>query len=552
MAFQDLLNRVGNMGRFQILQIAFLLICNASLTPQTVLENFTAAIPGHRCWVHVLDNDTASDTDSGILSQDDLLRISIPLDSNFRPDKCRRFVQPQWHFLHLNGTFSNMTEPDTEPCEDGWVYERSTFLSTTVTEWDLVCGSQVLVSMSKFIFLIGNLIGPFLGGHLSDRFGRRLILICALLLMAISGTCAAMAPTFFIYCLLRFLTGLCIIPIHTNSVLLMLEWTSHKFKALVTTLSMCAQCFGLILMSGLAFIFRNWHHLQLVVSVPIFFLLIPTRWLPESARWLIVTNKPQKGLQELRKAACMNGMKNSEDTLTMEVVRTTMREELEAAQIEPALCDLFRTPNLRKRIFLLCLLRFTTAIPAFGFIIHLQHLKSSVFLMQCLTAASAIPASFAAMFLLNRIGRRISQFFFSFLLGIFILATVSAPEEMQILCGVLITLTGANIYAVISSNNLHANELIPTVIRARALGVTGIATNVGAALTPLFMILAVYSASLPWIIYGVFSFLGCFIPLLLPETKNQPLPDSIQDVENEWKGSRQAKEEGAIIKVTSF
>nr|XP_048314133.1 solute carrier family 22 member 19-like isoform X1 [Myodes glareolus] len=552
MAFQDLLNRVGNMGRFQILQIAFLLICNVMLAPQTVLENFTAAIPGHRCWVHILDNDTASDIDSGVLSQDDLLRISIPLDSNSRPDRCRRFVQPQWHFLHLNGTFSNVTEPDTEPCEDGWVYERSTFLSTTVTEWDLVCGSQVLGSVSKFIFMIGNLIGPFLGGHLSDRFGRRLTLICALLLMAISGSCAALAPTFFIYCLLRFLTGLCVIPTYTNSILLMIEWTSHKFKVLVTTLTICAQCFGLILMSGLAFVFRNWHHLQLVVSVPIFFLLIPTRWLPESARWLIVTNKPQKGLQELRKAARMNGMKNSEDTLTMEVVRTTMREELEAAQIKPALCDLFRTPNLRRRIFLLCLLRFTIAIPIFGFGLHLQHLKSNVFLMQCLTAASSIPASFAAMFLLNHIGRRISQFFFSFLLGISILAIVSASEEMQILRGVLITLTGASTYAVLSGNNLHINELIPTVIRARALGVIGIANNVGVALTPLFMILAMYSASLPWIIYGVFSFLGGLVPLLLPETKNQPLPDSIQDVEDEWKGSRQAKEEGAIIKVTSF
>uniref|UniRef100_A0A8C8W877 Major facilitator superfamily (MFS) profile domain-containing protein n=1 Tax=Peromyscus maniculatus bairdii TaxID=230844 RepID=A0A8C8W877_PERMB len=504
MAFQDLLNQVGSMGRYQILQMAFLLICNVMVTPHTVLENFTAAIPGHRCWVHILDNDTVSDSDSGTLSQDDLLRISIPLDSNLRPDKCRRFVQPQWHLLHLNGTFSNVTEPDTEPCVDGWVYEQSTFLSTTVTEWDLVCGSQVLGSVAKFVFVIGILVGNFLGGHLSDRFGRRLILTCALLPMAITGTCAALAPTFFIYCLLHFLKGACVPIIYTNSVLLMIEWTSPKFKALVTILMLCATSFGNIVMTGLAFVFRNWHHLQLVMSVPIFFFLIPTsRWLSESARWLIVNNKPQKGLQELRRVACKNGVKNSGDTLTMEVVRTTMREELEATQTKPSLRDLFRTPNLRKRydvtLFFVSY-RFTTAIPIFGFSIHLQHLKSNVFLMQCLSAVMSIPACVAAVFLLNHIGRRISQLFLCFLFGITILATVFVPE----------------------------------------------------AVAPILMTLTMYSASLPWIIYGVISILAGFVPLLLPETKNKPLPDSIQDVENEWKGSRHTNEEGAIIKVTPF
>uniref|UniRef100_A0A8D2JS81 Major facilitator superfamily (MFS) profile domain-containing protein n=1 Tax=Sciurus vulgaris TaxID=55149 RepID=A0A8D2JS81_SCIVU len=400
MAFQDLLN-----------QMAFLLLCNALAAPHIMLKNFTAVILGHRCWVHILDNDTVSDNATGTLSHDTLLRISIPLDSNLRPEKCRRFIHPQWQLLHQNGTFSNMIELDTEPCMDGWVYDRSSFLSTTVTEWDLVCESQSLNSVAKFFFMAGMLMGSIVCGYLTDRFGRRLLMTWSLFQLAIAETCAALAPTFLVYCSLRLLAGMSTTTILTNTVLLIVEWTTPKCQAMGATMAIVSCNLGQITIGGLAYGIRNWHTLQLVVSIPIFFLFIFSRWVSESARWLIINNKPEEGLQKLEKAARVNGMETSADALTMEAVRSTMKEELQAAQNKPSLCDLFHSPNLTKWICLLSLVRFAIALPTFGLFLHLQHLVTKVFLVQILLGAVSLPSNYVSIWTLNHKGRRISLFF---------------------------------------------------------------------------------------------------------------------------------------------
>ena len=69
-------------------------------------------------------------------------------------------------------------------------------------------------------------------------------------------------------------------------------------------------------------------------------------------------------------------------------------------------------------------------------------------------------------------------------------------------------------------------------LRAKASRLDMMASRCGATLAPLLMTLVVYLPTLPWIIYGDFPIIAGPVLLLLPETRNLPLPDTIHNVEN--------------------
>ncbi|XP_074128851.1 steroid transmembrane transporter SLC22A24-like isoform X1 [Sminthopsis crassicaudata] len=348
MAFEDLLPEVGEQGRFQILQTLTFVLPLIFVGTHFLIENITAFVPPHRCWVPFLDNTSALLNVSENLNYSSLLKLFIPLDSNGKLESCRRFSWPQWQPLPPNVTGQNLSHLDLEPCVDGWVYDQSIFTSSIVTEWNLVCDSKSLKSLSQMLFLIGILLGFLIMGYLSDKFGRKWILILSYFLFAVFSTGAAFAQEVLVYNCFRFLIGFFMTGILLCCSSLVMEWATIKLRSPLTVVISLLISLGHLFVGLLSYGIQEWRKFQLIVSAPFFFILLTNWWLLESPRWLIVNNKLDDALKMLRKAAKINGKKDK--SLTIEDLKSAMKKESSASQTHNTMLDLVRSPILHRRV----------------------------------------------------------------------------------------------------------------------------------------------------------------------------------------------------------
>lgn len=91
MAFGELLQRVGDSGKFQILNITPCMVVNLLSSPNDLMENFSAAIPPLHCHVQLLDNSTSETNIKMNVSAEALLTVFILMDPNAKPEKCQCF-----------------------------------------------------------------------------------------------------------------------------------------------------------------------------------------------------------------------------------------------------------------------------------------------------------------------------------------------------------------------------------------------------------------------------------------------------------------------------
>ncbi|XP_054897206.1 solute carrier family 22 member 7-like [Poeciliopsis prolifica] len=521
MKFDDVLSEINGFGKFQVKLFLIQMLSRITLPCHFLLNNFMGAVPPHHCNISTLE-------DGGIfgnLTPYQKLLVSIPTEQDGTPSSCQMFEKPQYEYLSGNRS----EEAFIVECQSGWVYDHSTFKSTLVTEWDLVCSRKGLNKATATIFFIGVMIGAPLFGFLSDRFGRRRLLLVAYLSSLGFAVLSAFSTSYVVFAIMRLFTGMSLAGISIIAIALNIEWCSIERRTFSGVIMSLDWTLGNWLLTGMAFFVRDWRMLLVVVSSPLILAIFAWRWLPESARWLLAKKNAEAAHHYIAKCAETNNRSKCIATITPQTLLEST--DVVTGDKKYTVVDLFRTPNIRKLAICSGIVWYGVAFTYYGISLNITGFGLNPFLTQFIFASIEMPMKIAVYFSLEKIGRKSCEMGALLSVGVCLFINIFVSKDKWIIRTIVAVLGKSMSEASFTIIFLYTTELYPTVVRQNGLGYTSFVARLGGSISPLIMLLEDVWQFLPAATYCAVAVCSGLVASLLPETLNAQLPEFIEDIE---------------------
>ncbi|ELK03113.1 Solute carrier family 22 member 4 [Pteropus alecto] len=515
---------LGEWGPYQRL-IFFLL--SASIIPNGfngMSVVFLAATPEHRCRVP----DTANLSSAW-------RNHSIPLrlqDGREVPHSCRRYrLEAIANFSALGlepGRDVDLEQLEQESCLDGWEFSQDVYLSTIVTEWNLVCEEDWKTPLTSSLFFVGVLCGSFVSGQLSDRFGRKSILFSTMAVQTGFSFFQIFSINWEMFTVLFVIVGMGQISNYVVAFILGTEILGKSVRIIFSTLGVCIfYAFGYMLLPLFAYFIRDWRMLLLALTVP-GVLCVPLWWfIPESPRWLISQRRFREAEAIIQKAAKMNNV----------AAPAVIFDPMELQELKPLeqqtvfILDLFRTRNISTITIMSVLLWMLTSVGYFALSLNAPNLHGDAYLNCFLSALIEVPAYITAWLLLRTLPRRYIIAGVLFFGGGVLLLIQWVPADYNFLSIGLVMLGKFGVTSAFSMLYVFTAELYPTLVRNMAVGITSMASRVGSIIAPYFVYLGAYNRVLPYILMGSLTVLIGIVTLFFPESFGMTLPETLEQMQ---------------------
>ncbi|KAK4479255.1 hypothetical protein RD792_014766 [Penstemon davidsonii] len=409
--------------------------------------------------------------------------------------------------------------------------------SSIVTEWGLICDRRFLAALPASLYFLGSLIGYSFFGRLADAFlGRKRSLLLSCLLTSATIYLTSLSPNIYIYSLLRFSNGFSRSGIGVCSLVLCTEAVGLKSRVQVGQYGFFFFAAGYLSIPLIAYPTKDsWRNLYKIISflplVYAIFILIP--FVSESPRWLLVRGRSGEALGVLRRHARINGR---ELPLNLTLIATNEGEN------NLSINKLWNTKWAAKRMALVMITGFGIGFVYYGIQLNAENLNFDVYFTVAMNAMMEIPAVFMGGVLLSFTNRRLLFSCSAFLAGISYISCIifshknenqesrsrgSLPQLMIEALGFMAASAAFDVLYI------YCVELFPTNLRNYAVSMLRQGLMLGASISPLLTVSGRSSPSFSFIVFGVISISTGLFSLWLPETRNTPLYETLEQQEEE-------------------
>lgn len=398
--------------------------------------------------------------------------------------------------------------------------------------------SDLQTEVAASSLLVGCILGSSIAGWLSDRLGRKRVLLLSAAIFALSSVVTAIANSLSQFSIARLVAGSAIGIASMLVPLYIAEISPENIRGRLVSLNQLAIMLGILFsyLTGWALSFagnESWRWMFASVAIPSLFFFFALFAVPESPRWLVKSGATNQAIRLLAK-------------LGQPVSRVN---EIEHVLKEEADANLFH-PSLGKPLLIgivLAVLQQITGINTilyYGSVIFTEHAgarsASAALWANVIIGAVNLIFTIIAVLTIDKIGRKPLLMIASAGMGtsLAILAYLFSNPQMAgskilifIVCYVAFFSVGIGpgVWVVIS-------ELFPTKVRGQAMSVATISLWSACLLITSTFLSLVKAVS----IRGAFSLYAVlclctlvFVWRVIPETKGQTL----ESIERQWMSS---------------
>ncbi|XP_035233013.1 organic cation transporter protein-like isoform X2 [Stegodyphus dumicola] len=452
------------------------------------------------------------------VSVEQWINESLPLVKT-RTGDMERSRCTMYNDSYANGSITSSLYLKRHPIKcNAWEYDLSFYEATIVDKWNLVCDREWMISITKTTYMVGFLLSSSLSGQISDRIGRRRVVIGCLFVFLAAAFLTLLSESFLMFVILRFFIALGMTSLFTIAIVIFSEVVSAEYRTLYGMTYKYGWAIAYMLLPGIAWLIPDWFWLQLAITLPWLGLLCVFWVVPDTPSWLLAQGKIDKAKEILLRAAKRNKKDINATKAALEVFlsQKTKSEEKQKTTV----FDLFKTPALRKCTLIIYFCWFIIGYIYYALSWNTNDLGGNPYITFFISGAVEVPSGLIFLFISRAIGNRKALLIGNLFSDMTWLTITFA------MAGKFFNAASFDIVFIFTA------EIFPTVVRNVGLGSSSSCARIGAMGAPFIRQLGdVTHPLVPLLVPGALSIISGLLLLLLPETKGEKLPDTLEEGE---------------------